>query len=71
MARQGEHRDHSHHRAYIDADATTAHVVIVRRPGMDALALSVSDLLRLHNQGYTPPRRSAKPSTDREGAFHE
>lgn len=41
-------------RAYIDADATTAHVVIVRRPGMDALALSVSDLLRLHAQGYTP-----------------
>lgn len=34
--------------AFIDANATTAHVVIVRRPGRSPLALSVADLLRLH-----------------------
>lgn len=41
--------------AYIDADATISHVVIVRRPGMQALAFSVGDLLRLHAQEKRSP----------------
>ena len=41
--------------AYIDADASTSHVVIVRRPGKPALALSVGDLLRLHAREKTLP----------------
>lgn len=44
--------------AFIDASATTAHVVIVRRPGMPALALSVADLLRLHAKEKTLPAPS-------------
>lgn len=46
--------------AYIDADASTAHVVIVRRPGQKALALSVADLLRLHAQQATQPVSTAQ-----------
>lgn len=45
--------------AYIDADATTSHVVIVRRPGMTAMAFSVADLLRLHAQEKTLPAPTA------------
>lgn len=35
-------------RAFIDADASTSRVVVVRRPGLPPIALTVSDLLRLH-----------------------
>lgn len=45
--------------AYIDADASTPHVVIVRRPGMTAMAFSVSDLLRLHAREKTLPAPTA------------
>ncbi|WP_136067119.1 hypothetical protein [Modicisalibacter radicis] len=45
--------------AFIDADATTSHVVIVRRPGMKAMAFSVADLLRLHAQEKTLPAPTA------------
>lgn len=45
--------------AYIDADATTSHVVIVRRPGLPPLALSVGDLLRLHDKEKTLPAPTA------------
>ncbi|MCE8028784.1 hypothetical protein HOP54_08790 [Halomonas daqingensis] len=41
--------------AYIDAEASTAHVVVVRRPGRNALAFSVADLLRLHAQERSTP----------------
>ena len=35
-------------RAWIDVADTTAHVVVIRRTGQRPLALTVTDLLRLH-----------------------
>ena len=43
------------HPARIDTAATTAHVVIVTRPGRRPLALTVNDLLRLHAMSHELP----------------
>ncbi|OHV11174.1 hypothetical protein [Kushneria phosphatilytica] len=47
--------------AWVDVDSTTSHVVVIRRPGRDPIAMTVGDLLRFA-ESESAVRRAVEPA---------